>query len=226
VSFFRKNQLKNTSSTKKTVYLTFDDGPSINTPKILDILDEYSIKATFFVCGNTTDFGKEMYKRIVNDGHVIGSHSYTHKYKSIYLSEESFLKDIDKITELIYSTTGIRTEIMRFPGGSNTTYVLKESDRFFIKKTINRIIDSGFQYFDWNVDSKDATKITQDKNIIIESVLKGVIPKDNSIVLFHDSLAKTTTVEALPTILERLIRMGCHFETLKKDSFYVHFRQK
>ena len=86
-----------TADGKKRVYLTFDDGPSDNTEEILDILKKYDVKATFFVVGNTSEHGQELLKRIVEDGHSIGIHSYSHKYSSIYDSEEAFFEDFNKI---------------------------------------------------------------------------------------------------------------------------------
>lgn len=207
----------------KTVYLTFDDGPSTNTGKILDILAEHDIKATFFVCGSNTEEGKKLYKRIVDEGHAIGNHTYSHNYKYIYSSEENFLEDFYRLEELIYSVTGVRPEIMRFPGGSNNTVSRRYSDDAFMERITTKILFEGYQYFDWNVDSLDASKVTQSKDVIVKAVLNGVLNNDISIVLFHDSWPKTTTVEALPIILKELLDRGYTFEPLTKDSYYKHF---
>ena len=110
-----------TADGKKRVYLTFDDGPSDNTEEILDILKKYDVKATFFVVGNTSEHGQELLKRIVEEGHSIGIHSYSHKYSAIYDSEESFFEDFNKISDYIYDVTGVRTQICRLPGGSSNT---------------------------------------------------------------------------------------------------------
>lgn len=221
--FFDKKRKYSKVLKEKTVFLTFDDGPSNNTEKILDILKEYNVKATFFVCGNVTEYGKRIYKRIVNEGHVIGNHTYSHNYKRIYFSEESFMKDFKKLEKLIYSVTGIIPEIMRFPGGSNTTIPTKYNDKLFMERITTKIILEGYQYFDWHVSSKDAEKLIQDKDIIIKSVLEKINNRNNAIILFHDSWQKTTTVEALPVIIEELIKKGYKFGTLSKDSPYIHF---
>ena len=105
----------------KRVYLTFDDGPSSNTSKILDILKEKNVKATFFVVGRLSDTTTPMYKRIVDEGHSIGMHSYTHKYDEIYKDTDSFIYDVEKIQLLIYEQTGIMSKLYRFPGGSSNT---------------------------------------------------------------------------------------------------------
>ncbi|RKD34163.1 polysaccharide deacetylase family protein [Thermohalobacter berrensis] len=207
---------------KKTIYLTFDDGPSKNTIKILDILKKYKVKATFFVCGNTTEFGKKVYKRIVNEGHAIGNHTFSHNYKVIYSSEEAFLKDLKKLENFLFSVAGVKPKIIRFPGGSNTSIGKKYGGIKLTERLTTKVLLDGYQYFDWNVSSRDATKVTQDKEIIINSVLQDVKDGGN-IVLFHDSWPKTTTVEALPTIIEELLKRGYRFDILTKDSFYVHF---
>lgn len=214
-----------TQLNKKTVYLTFDDGPSVNTDKILDILKEYNIKATFFVVGRTDDKSKNLYNRIVEEGHAIGNHTYSHIYKAIYSGDENFLADFRKLEDYVYNITGIKMDIMRFPGGSNTVMPRKYCDDKFMARMTAKMLYDGYQYFDWNVDSKDAKVIKQDKDVIISSVLKGVKNNNPAIVLFHDSLPKTTTIEALPIIIEELLKRNYVFKTLHKDSFYVHFRR-
>ena len=103
----------------KKVYLTFDDGPGPNTKKILDILKKNDIKATFFVTGKTDDFSKEIYKRIIDEGHTLGMHSYSHVYEEIYASEKAFTQDLDKIYEYLHDVTGVYPKFYRFPGGSS-----------------------------------------------------------------------------------------------------------
>lgn len=93
---------------EKTVYLTFDDGPSKFTEKFLNILAKHKVKATFFVVGRSDPKSLEIMKRIVDDGHTLAPHTYTHVYNSIYASVESFLDDFNKIHDLIYETTGVK----------------------------------------------------------------------------------------------------------------------
>lgn len=210
---------------KKTVYLTFDDGPSVNTGKILDILKENNIKATFFVVGRSDDNSKNLYNRIVKEGHAIGNHTYSHEYDAIYSGEENFLTDFRELENCIYNITGIKMDIMRFPGGSSTTIPNKYCDDKFMTRMIAKMLYDGYQYYDWNVDSRDAKAAKQNKNVIISSVLEGIKYNNPAIILFHDSPSKTTTVEALPIIIKKLLKEDYTFKTLHKNSFYVHFKK-
>lgn len=106
---------------ERQVYLTFDDGPSSNTDQILDILKEYDVKATFFVVGKTDERSVKAYQRIVDEGHTLAMHSYSHKYDEIYESKEAFAKDLNSLQEYLYETTGVWPRIYRFPGGSSNT---------------------------------------------------------------------------------------------------------
>ena len=114
----RKFSLAETESTVKTVYLTFDDGPSDRvTPKILDVLKEENVKATFFIIGKQAETRKYLIEREFKEGHTVAVHSYTHKYGEIYSSAESLIKDIDKCNDVIKSVTGRYSSVYRFPGG-------------------------------------------------------------------------------------------------------------
>lgn len=101
------------------VYLTFDDGPADNTDAILKVLKKYNVKATFFVVGKTDEYSKKMYQRIVDEGHTLGLHSYSHKYSEIYQNLNSYKNDLTKLSDLIYDVTGVRSRYVRFPGGSS-----------------------------------------------------------------------------------------------------------
>jgi len=195
---------------EKIVYLTFDDGPSLQTPKILDILDEKEIKATFFVVANETEFGKDMYKRILQEGHELQLHSYSHNYDCIYEDVASFLHDFNKIYTLIYETTGHKASIFRFPGGSINSYNL-----FSYKAIISEMLRRGFVYYDWNVDSGDAdTSVHYTPGNIYNRVVSRVLRNNKSIVLLHDSKNKAVTVEALPDIIDDLLAEGYTFDVL------------
>ena len=97
---------------EKTVYLTYDDGPSKNTPRILDVLKKYGVKATFFVIGKEDEESLALYKRIVDEGHTIAVHTYSHKYHDIYQSVDAYLEDFEKVENLIYNTTGIHLSLI------------------------------------------------------------------------------------------------------------------
>lgn len=187
----------------KRVYLTFDDGPSENTDEILDVLDRYEIKATFFVVGKTDEHSKQMYQRIVDEGHTLALHSYTHKYNTIYSSLDAYQQDLDQLSDLIYDVTGVRSHYMRFPGGSSNQ--VSDID---MKEFIKLVTQQGYQYYDWNVVSGDATSRKYTAEDLEKNVLDGVHNYRTSIVLMHDATNKTSTVEALPVIIETLKKEG------------------
>lgn len=207
----------------KTVYLTFDDGPSENTIKILDILKEKNVKATFFPIGNNSDFAKSVYKRIIDEGHTIGNHTFSHNYATIYSSVHAYKTDFYKLQNLIKETTGVTPTIYRFPGGSNNTVHRNYGPKNLIPSIIQELNKEGFIHVDWNVDSLDASKVKQNKQVIINSVLNNSKNKKHSIILFHDSQAKTTTAEALPYIIDELKKRDVVFDVLSKDSFNYQF---
>lgn len=137
----------------KVVYLTFDDGPSPNTPRIIDILNENGVKATFFV-KNGGKYNGYM-KNITESGNQIALHSYSHNYPQVYASEQAFFDDLQKISDLVYNETGVRTNIFRFPGGSSNTISRKYSPGIMTTLT-KEVQEKGYCYFDWNVSSGDA----------------------------------------------------------------------
>ena len=202
----------------KTVYLTFDDGPSVNTNKVLDILNDYKIKGTFFVVGRNNQQSLATYKRIVDEGHAIGNHTYSHIYKNIYSDVNIFMSDIYKLNNLIYETTGLETKLFRFPGGSSTQHLAGGK----YKPYINRLLNEGFQYFDWNIDSGDALAQPLTSGEIIQRTIEGVRKQKHAVVLMHE---KKTTLDALPVIIEYLRDLGYKFEKISVDSFYGHHRE-
>lgn len=209
----------------KIAYLTFDDGPSTNTSKILDILDEYKIHATFFVIGNNSKFYRNTIKEIWRRGNTIGNHTYSHDYRTLYSSVDDFNKDLKKNEDNLYSILGYRPNIFRFPGGSNNEISYNYGGRAIMKNIIDKIDKAQYQYYDWNVSSEDAVGGKSSKNKIIYSVTNGAKNKKTIIILCHDTNQKTTTVEALPTIIKNLKNMGFKFETLDKYSSPIQFKK-
>ena len=203
----------------KTIYLTFDDEPSPNTPRIISILNSYGIKATFFV--KNTSYNGYM-KDIVDNGNVIALHSYTHDYKRIYSSDEAFYQDLQDISDLVYLQTGVRSNIMRFPGGGSNTVSKKYSPGIMTRLT-QGVADRGYIYYDWNCSSGDAIKNTVPKDTIVANC-KRVPAAKNVIVLLHDTDAKSTTVEALPEIIEYYQSCGYTFSTITADTPPVHHK--
>lgn len=193
---------KEYEETSRKVYLTFDDGPSIYTDEILDILDEYGVKATFFVLARENEKYEPMYLRIIDEGHTLGMHSYTHEYTDIYKDLISFESDVMSIQRFIYDLTGYESTIYRFPGGSSNSYCKKT-----IQSYISFLQEEGIQYFDWNISSQDASTTSLTSEEITQNVLSMVENYDNCIILMHDAASKHSTVEALPTIIEGILAM-------------------
>ena len=187
----------------KKVYLTFDDGPSSNTDQILDILKDYDVKATFFVVGKTDERSVKAYQRIVEEGHTLAMHSYSHRYDEIYESKEAFARDLNSLQEYLYETTGVWPRIYRFPGGSSNTV-----SKVDMQELIEYLTDIGITYFDWNVASGDAVSRTLPAETIVNNCLSGIEKQKESVILMHDASNKETTIEALPRIIEAIQEQG------------------
>lgn len=192
----------------RKVYLTFDDGPSSNTDNILDILDTYGVKATFFVTGKEGAKAEASYRRIVEEGHTLGMHSYTHDYSVIYASEEAFMEDMEKLQHYLYDVTGVQSTYIRFPGGSSN----KVSD-VDMRLLITDVHEAGMEYFDWNISSQDASSKPLTKEEILDNCLNSIERFQNCIILMHDAGSKGSTVEALPELIEHIQAME-HTELL------------
>lgn len=182
----------------RKVYLTFDDGPGPNTDKILDILEQYGVKATFFVVGK--EGYAEQYRRIVEEGHTLGMHSYSHKYNEIYASLDAYKNDLNKLHDFLYELTGEDCNIVRFPGGSSNT--ISNVD---MRELISYLNEENIVYYDWNVSSGDATGNYKNADRIAANVLESIDQYNNAIILFHDAAGKDSTVEALPIIIEKIL---------------------
>lgn len=199
----------------KVIYLTFDDGPGIHTQQLLDVLAAYGAKATFFVTDSGYD---DMMKEIVRRGHSIGIHSVTHKYEEIYASPEAFFADLYAMQDIIYQNTGVRTTLMRFPGGSSNAISRRYCDG--IMTTLTRAVqDAGFQYFDWNVLSGDAGETTKTDEVV-DFVIEGVQQHRVSVVLQHD--IHYFSVAAVEKILQWGKRNGYQFLALRENSPGFH----
>lgn len=203
----------------KTIYLTFDDGPSARTPEVLQILADNGVKATFFVI-NGGKHNRYM-KDIVDAGHTIALHSYTHNYKTIYSSDAAFLEDLQKISDLVYEQTGVRSKIMRFPGGASNT-VSRKYNAGIMTRLTKQVTDLGYRYYDWNLSSGDATgNRPTPVEVLVNNCRK--VPHSNAVVvLMHDAGDKRTTVEALPQIIAYYKEAGCKFAAIDANTPTVH----
>ncbi len=199
----------------KTIYLTFDDGPSPRTPEVLKILRDNGVKATFFVTARSKNSSHYM-KDIVAEGHTIALHTYTHDYAKIYASEEAYFADLQQISDLVYSETGVRTNLMRFPGGASN--IVSKFNPGVMSRLTHQVTDKGYVYFDWNLDSGDADKGGSSAQNIINTCRKNVPGGNSVIVLMHDSAEKRTTVEALPEVIAYYKAAGCNFAALSETS--------
>lgn len=204
-----------------TVYLTFDDGPSLDTtPEILKILRKYNISATFFVLGY--DENKEyLIMEEYIEGHNIGLHGYSHRYSEIYTDIDTLMENFYQIEALVSSTTiGYESKIIRFPGGSSNT-VSKRYCEGIMTEAVERVTEEGYVYFDWNVDSGDAGEAKTSEEVY-KNVISGIQEGRNNVVLMHDFSGNTKTVEALPRIIEYCIEHGYALKTITSETTPVH----
>ncbi len=201
----------------KVVYLTFDDGPGKYTEKLLDILDEYNVKVTFFVTNQYSEYQDliaEEYKR----GHTVAIHSYSHVYSTIYASEEAFYQDIENMNSIIFEQTGVRATIIRFPGGSSNT-ISKNYCEGIMTALTESLGKMGYQYCDWNVASGDAGDTTSTSQIA-SNVIAGIQKQEVSVVLQHD--VHDYSVDAVEEIIMWGLANGYTFLALDDSSPMVH----
>lgn len=207
--FYAPQTYSANSAPNKTAYLTFDDGPSGNTDIILQTLQEENVKATFFVVGTDNADNLARMRRIVQEGHTIGMHSYSHSYKKIYASVEAFLKDMYQVFNLIKDTTGVTPTCFRFPGGSINSY-----NKAVYKDIKAEMIRRGFVPYDWNVSSGDASTTKYTPEQLTGYVLNGIGSKSRIIVLMHDSSSKENTAQAVRQIIIGIREKGFIFAPL------------
>ena len=194
----------------KIIYLTFDDGPGRYTEKLLKILADYDVKATFFVMNTGYT---HLLDDIVSQGHAIAAHTYSHNYKQIYGSDEAYFADLERILSVIENQTGVRTSLIRFPGGSSNT--VSRGNNGIMSRLTNEVVSRGFRYFDWNVDSNDAGGATSATEVY-ENVIRGVRNQRVSVVLQHD--IKGFSVNAVERIIQWGLANGYTFLPLQSDS--------
>ncbi|MBQ6847603.1 MAG: polysaccharide deacetylase family protein [Clostridia bacterium] len=210
---------QNPQPTGKVCYLTFDDGPSANTLKILEILNRYNVKATFFVVDNAQT-KIEYVPQIHAAGHTIGLHTASHNYAKIYSSVDNYFADLNAISSKVNSLIGLDSKVLRFPGGSSNTTSRKYCQGI-MSVIAPKVTEMGYTYFDWNVDSGDASGHLSSSKIA-SNVLQQARNKTSICVLMHDAVGKVTTVDALSAIIEGLINQGFYFAPLTTESHGYH----
>lgn len=210
---------EDSSRKEKVMYLTFDDGPSANTQKVLDILDACEVKATFFVTGENPAYA-DVLTTIKERGHAIGIHTFSHDYKKIYGSPEAYFEDLDQIANLIMEKTGEEIHMLRFPGGSSNT-VSRNYCNGIMSELIQLTIDKGYQYYDWNAHNGDGDPgISSDS--LYERAIKDVKGKDEVIMLMHDGGANKNTVASLEATIKEFQRQGYIFKVIDESTPVSH----
>lgn len=204
------------SNKNKVIYLTFDDGPSYRvTGKILDVLEEKEVKATFFVIGNQIKDKEDVLKRINDEGHSIGLHTFTHKYKCIYCNEDSFIKEMIDCRNEINRVVGISPNIIRFPGGS-----YKHLDKNFL----DRLHENNFKVYDWNLDNSDGLNPKLSQDVLYKNAIKGSKDLQTINLLMHCTDMNKNTCEALTKIIDYYKKQGYEFRTIEEDTPEMYFR--
>lgn len=207
----------NIKYSSKIIYLTFDDGPSIYTMDILNTLDKYNAKATFFVtCSeNLEALSKEIAKR----GHTIALHTCSHKYSYVYSSDEAYFEDLNSISNLVKKYTGVESKYVRFPGGSSNT-VSRAYNSGIMSRLSLALKEKGYKYFDWNIDSNDAAGANSEQEY---ANVVGALQNNNrdiNMVLMHD--VKVSTKDALDSIMKSAIDLGYSFSGINEFTKEVH----
>ena len=209
---------KEEKENKSEIYLTFDDGPSNDiTPQILDILKEENVHATFFVI-NFSQNKEELIKRERDEGHSIGLHGYSHEYKKIYKSEETYMNNLNDLQTKVEKVTGVKSIITRFPGGSSNT--VSRFNKGVMTKLVKDVEDAGYKYYDWNVDSDDAGH-AKNKEQVYNNVTSGLKKDRANVDLMHDFEKNNKTLDALKDIIKYGKENGYSFNKISSSSDLV-----
>jgi len=203
---------------EKEVYLTFDDAPGDKvTEEILQILKNYKVKGTFFIVGNRIKGRENILKQIVKEGNSVGLHSYTHKFKKIYSSKKIFMEEMQMTSDEIYDNVGVRTHLLRFPGGSKP---------FMTKEFLQELHRYQFKVYDWNVPVSDGINAKRSPERFYKEAINSRKFKSPIIILLHCSGENENTVKALPQIIEHYNDLGYNFKTLTMNSPEYYFKVK
>ena len=189
-----------------------------NTKKIMDILAKYDAKATFFVTGRNQDYNY-LIKDAYNAGHTIALHTYSHEYSTVYASVDAYFDDLNKVGQMVKKEIGFVPHYIRFPGGSSNT-VSRRYCQGIMSTLTKEVVEKGYQYYDWNGDSTDASG----NHVAVDKLIRnGTSCHDNNVmILCHDTQAKDTTVQALPAIIEHYKNLGCTFKGIDDATYAPH----
>lgn len=199
-NFFVKAYNKNPDYPENAVALSFDDGPVENTLNILDILDEYNVKAAFFCIGRNIEKHPEIFKEIIKRGHIVGNHSFSHTRKMGFLKSNTVVTEIEKCNEIAEKIGGIKMNLFRPPFG-----IINPKTKRALQKT-------GHQVVGWNNRPYDA--ITRSPDKILNRITKDL--KKGDLILLHDNMPKTAPIlEQLLVILKER-----NFSTVRPDKLF------
>ena len=215
----KKENINPSIISDKTVYLTFDDGPSYLTEEILDILKDENVPATFFVTERQIDKYADVVRRMQAENHTIGLHTSTHNYSYVYSSDENYFNDLNNIRQKVFRITGVKSRIIRLPGGSSNT-ISKKYNLGIITRITSALAEKPFYYFDWNIDSEDASG-----NLTKEDIYMNVtnrIHSGTNIILMHDLSTKVSTKDALRDIIKYAKANGYTFAKITKSTPQIH----
>ncbi|NMM64760.1 polysaccharide deacetylase [Clostridium sp. P21] len=206
------------SDVEKIIYLTFDDGPSTNvTNKILDTLKQENVKATFFVVGYKIPGREDVLKRIYNEGHSIGLHTYTHVYKKVYASDADFINEMDKTCGEIKNVIGIEPKIIRFPSGSKS---------HLSKNLLENLHANNYKIYDWNLCLSDGIDYNTKSNKLYKEATRKCINPNKIFLLMHCDAKNKNTCESLESIIKYYKNLDYHFKTITSDTPEYYFRIK
>ncbi len=201
----------------KIIYLTFDDGPYMYTEELLDILDEYNVKATFFVTDTRPEY-ENLIGEEYSGGHSVGLHAYHHVWSEVYANEEAFYEDFQKMQEVIKEQTGAYTDIFRFPGGSSNERT--DHVAHMMTHLAKEMTEKGYVYFDWDLDSRDAMEAKTASEVLANLKSGTESCKEYSVILCHDVYEHT--ISAMEEFIPWALKEGYQFQPLTADSPNAH----
>lgn len=208
---------KKKKASKKVAYLTFDDGPSGNTKKILKTLEEKKAVATFFLIGKEiTGEREETVKELKKKGNAIGVHTYCHEKNKLYCNAESFYEDFEQASSAIEKITGEKPTLHRFPWGSNNAYV-----KSYVDELHETLSQKGVRSFDWNVSGEDSISPYVAQETIFQNVKKDLTRYEQPIILLHDSATMNNTAAVLGRMIDYIREEGYTFDTLENRDEYM-----
>ncbi len=208
---------------QKIMYLTFNDGPSQNTEGILDILDRYHIKATFFITGSNPEYF-HLLKKVHEQGHTLALHTYSHDYETIYSDPEAYFHDLVKLENLLNDQTGVKTNIIRFLGGSSNTI----SDRYrngIMQELVKDAELLGYVYYDWNAENGDSDPKLPPETLY-QNALTSVQGKNTVMMVMHDGTDNANTLTALDQTLQEFVRQGWEFRVIEDANMPTFHHQR